>query len=74
MGVGVNVAIRALEKNTLQGRTTGDLKEFWHFGQDLDAHPESARNYTRNNIQVKELQNFNKVGKSEVYKKARENS
>jgi isopenicillin N synthase-like dioxygenase len=54
-------------KEHAEGRTTGDLKEFWHFGQDLNAHPKLKGIYP-NNIHVKELQNFNKVG-NEVYKK-----
>ena len=54
-------------KEHAEGRTTGDLKEFWHFGQDLDVHPKLKGIYP-NNIHVKELQNFNKVG-NEVYKK-----
>jgi len=54
-------------KEHAEGRTTGDLKEFWHFGQDLDAQPKLKGIYP-NNIHVKELQNFNKIG-NEVYKK-----
>jgi isopenicillin N synthase-like dioxygenase len=54
-------------KEHAAGRTTGDLKEFWHFGQDLEAHPQLKKMYPEN-IQVKELENFNKVGNL-VYKK-----
>ena len=54
-------------KETALGESVADLKEFWHFGQDLDAQPKLKGIYP-NNIHVKELQNFNKVG-NEVYKK-----
>ena len=54
-------------KEHAAGRTTGDLKEFWHFCQDLEAHPQLKKMYPEN-IQVKELENFNKVGNL-VYKK-----
>jgi isopenicillin N synthase-like dioxygenase len=50
-----------------EGRTTGDLKEFWHFGQDLNAHPNLKGIYP-DNIQVKELHHFNTVG-NQVFKK-----
>ena len=54
-------------KEHAAGRTTGDLKEFWHFGQDLEAHPHLKEIYPEN-IQVKELENFNEVGNL-VFKK-----
>ena len=66
-GVGVNVATLALEKNMLKGELLAISRSFWHFGQDLDAQPKLKGIYP-NNIHVKELQNFNKVG-NEVYKK-----
>jgi len=54
-------------KEHAEGRTTGDLKEFWHFGQDLNAHPNLKGIYP-DNIQVKELHHFNTVG-NQVFKK-----
>lgn len=54
-------------KEHAQGRTTGDLKEFWHFGQNLDAQPRLKEIYP-DNIKVKELDNFNLVGNL-VFKK-----
>ena len=54
-------------KEHAEGRTTGDLKEFWHFGQDLNAHPNLKGIYP-DNIHVKELHHFNSVG-NQVFKK-----
>ena len=54
-------------KEHAAGRTTGDLKEFWHFGQNLKVH-ENLKEIYPENIQVSELENFNTIG-DEVYKK-----
>ena len=48
-------------KEHAAGRTVGDLKEFWHFGQDLENKPFLKDNYP-DNLNVKELENFNSVG------------
>ncbi len=48
-----------------KGRNTGDLKEFWHFGQYVE-DGDSIQNEYPKNIQVDELPAFNKIGK-EVY-------
>ena len=48
-------------KEHAAGRTVGDLKEFWHFGQDLNNKPFLKDNYP-DNLNVKELENFNSVG------------
>lgn len=48
-------------KEHAAGRLVGDLKEFWHFGQDFDYKP-SIKYIYPNNLIVKELDNFNKVG------------
>jgi isopenicillin N synthase-like dioxygenase len=45
-----------------KGRKEGDLKEFWHFGQYVDKDSKWADEYP-DNVDVKELPNFNKVGK-----------
>lgn len=50
-------------KEHAEGRTVGDLKEFWHFGQDLEIQPWLKSLYPKN-IRVKELENFNLVGNS----------
>lgn len=54
----------AFGKEHAKGRTTGDLKEFWHFGQ-YDK-PENGDVYP-DNVEVKELPAFNSVGK-QTYK------
>lgn len=48
-------------KETAKGREKADLKEFWHFGQKPDADANLTEEYPEN-VQVKELENFNKVG------------
>lgn len=45
-----------------KGRNTGDLKEFWHFGQYVEDDDPVAEEYPQN-IAVEELPDFNKVGK-----------
>lgn len=54
-------------KEHAEGRTVGDLKEFWHFGQDLKAQPQLKTLYPEN-ITVKELDHFNAIGNL-VFKK-----
>ena len=51
-------------KEHAKGRSTGDLKEFWHFGQY--EMPDNGEVYPEN-VLVNELPEFNKVGK-ETYK------
>ena len=48
-------------KEHAAGRSVGDLKEFWHFGQDLDFKT-NLKNVYPKNLVVKELDNFNKIG------------
>ncbi len=48
-------------KEHAAGRTVGDLKEFWHFGQDLNLKPDLKNKYPDNLI-VQELENFNHIG------------
>lgn len=45
-----------------KGRNTGDLKEFWHFGQYVEDQDPIAEEYPAN-VQVEELPYFNAVGK-----------
>jgi isopenicillin N synthase-like dioxygenase len=54
-------------KEHAEGRTVGDLKEFWHFGQDLEARPHLKSLYPQN-IKVNELNAFNTIGNS-VYQR-----
>lgn len=44
-----------------KGRTEGDLKEFWHFGQIPDTEAELNEEYPEN-VKVEELPDFNKIG------------
>ena len=48
-------------KEHAEGRTVGDLKEFWHFGQDLKRQPQLKSLYPEN-VSVQELESFNTVG------------
>lgn len=49
-------------KESAKGKKEGDLKEFWHFGQYVDADSKYAREYPEN-VTVKELKKFNEIGK-----------
>ncbi|AXT20106.1 isopenicillin N synthase family oxygenase [Flavobacteriaceae bacterium AU392] len=53
-------------KESAKGKKEGDLKEFWHFGQYVENNSELEKEYP-SNIYVKELPNFNHVGK-QAYK------
>ena len=53
-------------KEHAKGKEHGDLKEFWHFGQYLDDYEYSQFRYPKN-IYVKEIPEFNEIGKT-VYK------
>ena len=57
----VREAIPVFGKEHAEGRTVGDLKEFWHFGQDLESHPQLKSLYPEN-IHVQELSSFNTLG------------
>ncbi|WP_139959621.1 isopenicillin N synthase family dioxygenase [Flavicella sediminum] len=49
-------------KESAKGKKEGDLKEFWHFGQYVTDNEELEKFYPEN-VQVKEVPNFNAVGK-----------
>ena len=53
-------------KEHAKGRSAGDLKEFWHFGQYVCNDSKYANEYPEN-IKVLELPNFNSTGE-EAYK------
>ena len=55
-----------LGKEHAKGKKEGDLKEFWHFGQEPDEDANLIEEYPEN-VEVKELENFNKTG-MEAYK------
>lgn len=48
-------------KEHAKGRTQGDLKEFWHFGQELSDGAQVSEDYP-GNVQVEELKDFNHTG------------
>ena len=48
-------------KEHAKGKKEGDLKEFWHFGQEPDEDANLTEKYPEN-VQVTELKDFNKVG------------
>jgi isopenicillin N synthase-like dioxygenase len=50
-------------KESAKGKKEGDLKEFWHFGQYKSNDLDLPSDYPEN-VNVKELPNFNKVGKN----------
>ncbi len=48
-------------KESAKGRSAGDLKEFWHFGQEVENDPPRAAEYPPN-IYVDEVPEFNEYG------------
>ncbi len=65
-GIGGQRGYVSFGKESAKGRTTGDLKEFWHFGQYVEDDTKLKAEYP-DNVQVDELPTFNKVGE-EAYK------
>ena len=66
-GLGGQRGYVSFGKEHAKNKSEGDLKEFWHFGQTvLDKDPIKAQ-YPEN-VEVSELEHFNKVG-VEVYQK-----
>ena len=49
-------------KEHAKGRNTGDLKEFWHFGQYVEDNDPIQKEYP-DNVMVNELPTFNSAGK-----------
>ena len=60
-GLGGQRGYVSFGKEHAKGKKEGDLKEFWHFGQEPDTEADLPEKYP-NNIQVKELPNFNRTG------------
>ena len=54
-------------KESAKGKKEGDLKEFWHFGQENAGDPSDSFSYPEN-LYVAEIENFNNVG-DEVFRK-----
>lgn len=65
-GIGGQRGYVSFGKESAKGRTTGDLKEFWHFGQYIENNPKLEAEYPKN-VVVEELPEFNSTGK-EAYK------
>ncbi|SHK24028.1 Isopenicillin N synthase [Maribacter aquivivus] len=65
-GIGGQRGYTSFGKEHAKGRKEGDLKEFWHFGQYVEDNDDLEKEYPAN-VMVKELPEFNKVGK-ETYK------
>ena len=65
-GIGGQRGYVSFGKESAKGKKEGDLKEYWHFGQFVENNPELEKEYHKN-IEVKELAEFNKVGK-QAYK------
>ncbi len=61
-GIGGQRGYTSFGKEHAKGRTVGDLKEFWHFGQYVEDNPQLEAEYP-DNVIVKELPRFNEVGK-----------
>lgn len=66
-GIGGQRGYTGFGKESAKGRTEGDLKEFWHFGQNISEDSKFKDEYPEN-VLVDELPAFNKVGQ-EVYEK-----
>ncbi|MGB2761620.1 MAG: 2-oxoglutarate and iron-dependent oxygenase domain-containing protein [Maribacter stanieri] len=65
-GIGGQRGYTSFGKEHAKGRKEGDLKDFWHFGQYVENNDALEKEYPAN-VMVKELPQFNKVGK-ETYK------
>jgi isopenicillin N synthase-like dioxygenase len=65
-GIGGQRGYTSFGKESAKGKKEGDLKEFWHFGQEVIGNDKLKAEYPKNVI-VNEVPNFNKVG-METYK------
>lgn len=61
-GIGGQRGYVSFGKEHAKGRSAGDLKEFWHFGQYVSEGSKYANEYP-DNVEVSELPHFNEVGK-----------
>lgn len=61
-GIGGQRGYVSFGKETAKGRTTPDLKEFWHFGQTIPKGSKYENEYPKN-VTVEELPRFNEAGK-----------
>jgi len=65
-GIGGQRGYVSFGKESAKGKTEGDLKEFWHFGQYVEDNEDLKKEYP-DNVEVTELPEFNAVGK-QAYK------
>ena len=65
-GLGGQRGYISFGKEHAKGKKEGDLKEFWHFGQEPEANAKLIDNYPEN-VVVQELADFNDTG-MEAYK------
>ncbi|MGV6844521.1 MAG: isopenicillin N synthase family dioxygenase [Lutibacter sp.] len=65
-GIGGQRGYTSFGKESAKGRSEGDLKEFWHFGQEVVGNKSLKKEYPEN-VLVNELPEFNQVG-METYK------
>jgi isopenicillin N synthase-like dioxygenase len=61
-GIGGQRGYVSFGKEHAKGRSAGDLKEFWHFGQYVDENSKYKNEYP-DNVTVTELPKFNEIGK-----------
>ncbi|WP_410880749.1 isopenicillin N synthase family dioxygenase [Myroides sp. DW712] len=61
-GIGGQRGYVSFGKEHAKGRSEGDLKEFFHFGQYVEDNPELEKSYPAN-VTVDELPQFNPIGK-----------
>lgn len=65
-GIGGQRGYTSFGKESAKGKKEGDLKEFWHFGQEVVGNDKLKAAYPKNVI-VKDVSEFNKIG-MEAYK------
>ena len=65
-GIGGQRGYTSFGKESAKGKKEGDLKEFWHFGQEVDGNDKLKAEYPKN-VFVKEIPSFNTSG-IEAYK------
>jgi isopenicillin N synthase-like dioxygenase len=61
-GIGGQRGYVSFGKEHAKGRSAGDLKEFWHFGQYVNENSKYKNDYP-DNVTVTELPKFNEIGK-----------
>ncbi|WP_396172191.1 isopenicillin N synthase family dioxygenase [Flavobacterium sp.] len=61
-GIGGQRGYVSFGKEHAKGRSAGDLKEFWHFGQYVEKESKYAAEYP-DNVEVTEFPKFNTIGK-----------